>query len=119
MESGENNKTDKGWESETEESYETSETEESVASSVETQKTVEIVEIQEKENFDHLSLQDLNNEEVKTLTKHVFKEFFNSFLHLAAEISSDANEEPSEDRLNIFTEETFNAKSKKLEEKLN
>ena len=72
-----------------------------------------------KENFDHLSLQDLNNEEVKTLTKHVFKEFFNSFLHLAAEISSDANEEPSEDRLNIFTEETFNAKPKKLEEKLN
>lgn len=116
MESGENNKTDKGWESETEESYETSETEESVASCVETQKTVEI---QEKENFDHLSLQGLNNEEVKTLTKHVFKEFLNYFLHLAAEISSDANEEPNEDRPNIFTEETFNAKPKKIEEKLN
>lgn len=85
----------------------------------ETQKTIKIVEIQEKENFDDIMLQDLNNEKEKTLTKYVFKELFNSHLHLAAEILSDGNEEPNKDRLNCFTEKIFNVKLERLEKKLN
>lgn len=84
---------------------------------VETQKTIKIVEIQEKENFDDIMLQELNNEEENT--KYVSKELFNSHLHLAAEILSDGNEEPNKDRLNCFTEEIFNAKLERLEKKLN
>ena len=56
-------------------------------------------------------MQDLNEEEVKTLSKYVFKELFNSSLHLAAKILFEVNEEPNEDRLKSFTEEIFNANS--------
>ena len=64
-------------------------------------------------------MQDLNEEEVKTLSKYVFKGLFNSSLHLAAKISSEANEEPNEDRLKSFTGEIFYANLEKSEEKLN
>lgn len=64
-------------------------------------------------------LQDLNEEEVKTLSKYVFKELFDSSLHLAIKPLPKANQEPNDDRLKGFAEEILNAKLEKLEEKLN
>ena len=64
-------------------------------------------------------MQDLNEEKVKTLSKYVFKELFDSSLHLAIKTLSKADEEPNDDRLKGFAEEIFNAKLEKLEEKLN
>ena len=45
----------------------------------ETQKTIKIVEIQEKENFDDIMLQDLNNEKKKHLPNMFLK---NCLIHI-------------------------------------
>ena len=97
------------------ESQETQETQETQK----TQETQEIQETQETQDLDDLNLQNLNEEEVKTLSKHVFKHFFNYSLYLAPHcIFPERNEEPNNVRLKSLTSEILNEKIEMLEQKL-
>ena len=73
-----------------------------------TEETQEAEETQETQDLGNLDLQNLNEKEVKTLSKHIFKHLFNSSLHLAAYILSQRNEELNKDRLKSLASEIFN-----------